>query len=186
MQTPTIILTVLLLVVLIHTLRTPQVQEQRYAHRIGFSADRFGSHFWLTLHLMALNQPRDGDNASIANFSNYIRALHPMIPCKMCRDEFGVMVRALPPEEFVKKGRVGAVAYIYTMHHIVSQRIGNPNQKIKFLEMEPKYLQEYTKPFSCDINKMMDDLHRQADERGIHTLIAKVIQTMSVALERHH
>lgn len=186
MQTPTIILTVLLLVVLIHTLRTPQVQEQRYAHRIGFKSERFGSHFWLTLHLMALNQPRDGDNASIANFSNYIRALQPMIPCKMCRDEFGVMIRSLPPEEFVKKGRVGAVAYIYTIHHIVSLRIGNPNQKIKFLEMESKYLKEYTKPFSCDIDKMMNDLHQQADERGIHLLIAKAIQIMSVALGKNN
>ena len=184
MQTPTIILTVLLLVVMIHTLRSPQVQEQRYAHRIGMSSERFGPHFWLTLHLIALNQPRDGDGAAVSNFSNYVRALQPMIPCKMCRDEFGVMIKALPPEEFVKHGRIGAVAYIYTIHHIVSMRIGNPNQNIKLLEMEPKYLKDYTKPFSCDIDKMMNDLHRQADERGIHALITKAVQTMSMALEK--
>lgn len=149
--------------------------------RIGFASDRWGPSQWLMLHLHALNMPRDFGTA-VRDFERYLHALQKVLPCKECRDEFGLILQAVPPRHFLKHGRIGAVAYMYLVHCAVSDRTNSVHCTVKFLEEEPKLLNKYVKAFGCNIQETMDELHHDAEERGIHHLLKDGKRKLRLAL----
>lgn len=170
MKTHDIILVAVIVLLVANSVRESRIVRTPPEARLGFYSELWGSHYWLTLHLSALNSPRENGTA-MKDFEKFLHAIQEVLPCKMCREEFKLMLRTLPPRDFMRHGRIGAVAYVFVLHHNVSLRTGNPNQSIKFLEMERSLLENYTKPFACNIDKIMTDLHNDARDRGIYKLI---------------
>lgn len=129
--------------------------------------------------MQALNTPREFGSA-IRDFERYLFALQKVLPCSECRKEFGLILDELPPRPFFIKGRVGVVAYIYTVHCAISDRLNNVNCHVKFLESERKLLKENTKPFGCVIDEVMEELHNDAHDRDIY----RQIQDAKIKLRR--
>lgn len=129
--------------------------------RIGFAASRWGSLQWTFMHILALNLP-PSFGVAVRNFEAYIYSLQKVLPCKECRDEFKEVLRVIPPRPFLKEGRIGAVAWVYTAHCIVSSRVKPAACTVKFLEKERLFLQNYVKPESIDIELEMGRLEAAA------------------------
>jgi hypothetical protein len=145
-------------------------QDNDESTRIGFDSTKWGPHVWLHLHLMALNQPTEFGQ-SCRQFELYLYSLQKSLPCKQCRDEFGVILGVIPPRKFVKYGRIGAVAYMYLIHCIVSNRIkGVTKCQVKFLEKEPELLKTYCLP-GYDIDKEIEYLTKAANTTNMQLKI---------------
>lgn len=169
MKTHDYILILVVVVLLVQTLHDKTITTPAEL-RIGFDSVLWGPHYWLTLHLSALNTPREFGPTS-RDFEQFLYAVSKVLPCGMCRDEFALVLNVLPPHTFIRHGRIGAVAYVYLVHNTVSVRTGNPNQNIKFLQMEEQHLKQYTKPFACNIPQLMRDMYNDAQDKGIYDLL---------------
>jgi hypothetical protein len=119
-------------------------RENRDASRLGFSPIAFGPHFWITMHLVALNLPWHY-TADANDFEGYLYAVQKVLPCASCRDHFAVLLKQMPPRPYLKKGRAGAVWYMYTIHRIVTESVTGVPYQIPFLVNEKSMIASYAK-----------------------------------------
>lgn len=132
--------------------------------RTAFKASKWGPHMWISLHIMAMNMPRDFGSATRA-FERYLFDLVQLLPCATCRKEFRSVLRVVPPQPFLRKGRVGAVALIYTYHALVSKQKGGV-----FLEKEAALMRDYAAP-SVDTDLQIRELQHDTLDRGIMAMV---------------
>lgn len=149
-------------------------KDSNESTRIGFDSKLWGPQAWLLLHLMSLNQPTEF-GASCRQFELYLYSIQKSLPCKQCRDEFGVIMEVIPPRRFTKYGRIGCVAYIYLVHCIISNRIkGITKCQLKFLEKEPEFLAKYCLP-GYEIEKELNYLKQAAADTNMQLKISSAL-----------
>ena len=136
--------------------------------RTAFRASKWGPHMWISLHIMALNMPREFGSATKA-FERYLYDLVQLLPCAICRNEFRKILTVVPPQPFLRKGRIGAVALMYTYHALVSKKV-----KGTFLEQEAVLLREYASP-SVDTDLQLNELKHDTLDRGILGMIFSAV-----------
>jgi hypothetical protein len=150
----------------------PTDDSEDVSQRIGFKPALFGPPQWRMLHMNALNLPRSYGSAT-AKFYRYLFATADVLPCLSCRVDFGNVLRRVPVQAFLKKGRAGAIALMYTLHCIVSDRLGKSLQPI-FVE-EEELLRKYASNVSeTDIQLIMEELRYDHKHLGVDKMVDKV------------
>lgn len=142
--------------------------------RIGFKPSMFGPMQWRLLHLCALNLPKERGR-STERFKTYLIAVAHVLPCKSCRDDFCDLFDRVNVDEFLRYGRVGAIALMYVLHTIVSVKLGKRIPSV--FEEEEKLLREYTLDITPEqIPVVMAGLRRDLQEaRGLQKLMSKYL-----------
>jgi Erv1 / Alr family len=146
--------------------------DEKLQQRIGFKPLLFGPPQWRMLHMNALNLPREHSMAT-SKFERYLFATADVLPCASCRVDFGNVLRRVPVRAFLKNGRAGAIALMFVLHTIVSDRLKKPKQEI-FVE-EEKLLREYASNVSeSDVMSIMEELQYDHKLHKLDNLINKV------------
>jgi len=146
-------------------------KDAETSSRLGFKASAWGPHAWIMLHLLALNLPLEFGTAA-REFEAYVYALQQVLPCQECRDEFEIVLSIITPRAFLKRGRIGAIAFVYSIHCIVSSRVKAAACTVEFLQSEEQFLREYLKDASEErVQSEMQNLRDSAKETNIQLLI---------------
>lgn len=140
--------------------------------RIGFRPSEWGPHVWTSLHVMALNLPRNFGAAARA-FDRHLHSLAVVLPCRTCRDEFSKVLNFISTRRFLKQGRAGGVVLMHTLHCIVSDRLGKATCNIPFLQEEERLLRTFVKPGSVDVDAVLRQIRADAEDRGVLSLAEK-------------
>lgn len=163
-----ILASTLLVATLMYSAVESAMKDPPDEERIAFRATKWGPYIWRSLHVIALNMPRDFGSTAKA-FEVYLYDLAKVLPCKTCRVEFSKMLRLIPPRKFLRQGRIGAVALIYTYHDLVSSR-NSDTPRQKFLVEEELLLKDFASA-NVDAAKEMATLEADALARGIKIMI---------------
>lgn len=144
------------------------------SNRVGFKPSLFGPPQWRLLHMNALNLPRHYGHAA-RNFEHYLFATADVLPCLSCREDFASVLRRVPVRAFMNKGRAGAVALMYVLHSIVSDRLGKKSQPI-FVE-EELLLKEYAGNVTPeDVPLILAELKREHKKHGVDKMVSDVFR----------
>lgn len=154
-------------------------QDPSDADRIPFKTTKWGPLVWRALHTMALNLPRDFGSSHRA-FERYLKELVHVLPCRTCRREFKLMLNAIHPRPFLRKGRSGAVGLMFVYHTLVTEAVGKSSESQPFLKEEAMLLSEYS---ASTVNgpAILDELKKDIDVRGVSAMMASSISQFRVS-----
>jgi|SRR6476646_3789604 len=153
------------------------------ADKLGFSPKAWGPGVWSFMHICALNLPPEFGTSS-REFEHFIFTLQKVLPCKECRDEFQHVLQVISPRSFLKHGRIGAIAFTYVIHCIISSRVKAAECTVKFLETEPKLLKQYMKD-NFDVDTEMKHLYKMAEETQIQLKIDAALIKWRLHISKH-
>ena len=152
-----------------------QTEPEQESNRVGFKPSLFGPPQWRLLHMNALNLPRHVGKATV-KFETYLFATADVLPCLSCREDFGTVLHRVPVRKFLSKGRAGAVALMYVLHSIVSDRLGRKAQPI-FVE-EELLLREYGGNVAPeDVPLILAELRSDHKKHGLDKMVSNVFKS---------
>ena len=88
----------------------------------------WGNHAWLFLHCSSFNYPKFPTETEKKNYHEFLKTLHRVLPCKLCRRHLQEYMEVTPIEPFLQK-RESYIKYIIALHNHVNEKF-NKKQRI--------------------------------------------------------
>ena len=107
----------------------------------------WGPSYWKMLHYITLAYPNNPTENDKTDIKNLFKALHPVLPCQKCRNNFNDHLKKFPLDEKALSSKATLVMWLINIHNEVNIING---KKIMTYDDVIKELNDDTKPI---INK---------------------------------
>lgn len=105
----------------------------------------WGNHAWLFLHCSSFNYPKNPTETDKKNYHEFLKTLHHVLPCKLCRQHLKEYMEIHPIEPFLIK-REHYIKYIISLHNHVNEKF-NKKQKITLKQAKESIYQNCLEQF---------------------------------------
>jgi hypothetical protein len=109
-----------------------QFNSNDYNSDYGFNTHVWGPMQWSMLHIISFNYPVKPTNTDKLHYYEYIMSLQNVLPCKACRENLTINLKALKFGQSKLKDRDTFSRFIYDLHNHVNVMLG----KAKYLTYE--------------------------------------------------
>uniref|UniRef100_A0A6C0DBP8 thiol oxidase n=1 Tax=viral metagenome TaxID=1070528 RepID=A0A6C0DBP8_9ZZZZ len=112
--------------------------EQDYNSNDGMLTYVWGPALWHSLHTITFNYPVKPTKEQKIFYFNFFTDLKNVLPCKYCRDNFELNLKAKPLSSTVLKNRENFSRWLYEMHELINTNLGKQS-KLTYEEVRNRY-----------------------------------------------
>jgi len=101
--------------------------DNDYNSNMGIGTKIFGPIFWSMLHIISFNYPINPTEENKDDYHKYLMSIKNILPCKSCRDNYIVNLKATKYGRDKLKNREVFSRFIYDLHNTVNKMLGKKN-----------------------------------------------------------
>ena len=104
----------------------------------GFLTSIWGPTQWHMLHTISFNYPIHPTKEDKIHYSNHIKNLIYILPCKFCRQNLHTNLKQLPITNDVMKDRNSFSRYVYNLHELVNKML-KKSSNLTYCDVRERY-----------------------------------------------
>lgn len=109
-----------------------------FASSDGMLTTVWGPSIWHFLHTMSFNYPVKPTADDKKHYSDFIKSLRHILPCRHCRENLVKNFKVFPLKDCHMKDRASFSRYVYGLHETVNKMLGK-SSGLKYCDVRERY-----------------------------------------------